>query len=187
MTVIQGNAEMDMVGERLIAAPRDAVWKALNDIAVLKICIPGCETIEQQSPTEMTAVAKVKIGPMSAKFGGKVLLSEMDPPNGYRISGEGQGGAAGFAKGGADVTLTDREGGTLLSYNVKAQVGGKMAQIGARLIDATAKSLADQFFTRFAAAVGAPPPADLVEAEDMKPGVMGRVKGLFGGKKEEVK
>ena len=178
---------MDMVGERLIAASRETVWEALNDTETLKSCIPGCETIERQSPTEMSAVAKIKIGPMSAKFGGKVLLSEMDPPNGYRISGEGQGGAAGFAKGGADVRLEERDGGTLLSYVVKAQVGGKMAQIGARLIDATAKSLADQFFTRFAAAVGAPPPVDVTEAaadsDEAKQGVMGRVKGLFGGRK----
>ena len=179
---------MDMVGERLIAASRETVWEALNDTETLKACIPGCETIERQSPTEMSAVAKVKIGPMSAKFGGKVLLSEMDPPNGYRISGEGQGGAAGFANGGADVRLEEHEGGTLLSYVVKAQVGGKMAQIGARLIDATAKSLADQFFTRFAAAVGAPPPVDITEpaadADAVKQGVMGKVKGLFGGRKE---
>lgn len=181
---------MDMVGERLIAAPRSTVWDALNDPDILKACIPGCEEIDRQSPTEMTAKARVKIGPMSARFSGKVLLSDLDPPNGYRISGEGQGGAAGFAKGGADVKLEDKDGGTVLSYAVHAQVGGKMAQIGARLIDATAKSLADQFFTRFAEHVGAPPPEELVAAEGAeaaaaKPGMMGRVKGLFGGSKDK--
>jgi uncharacterized protein len=181
MTVIQKDNPMDMAGERLIAAPRTKVWDALNDTEILKSCIPGCESIKRHSPTEMTAIARLKIGPLSAKFSGKVLLSDMDPPNGYRISGEGQGGAAGFAKGGADVRLEEREGGTLLSYTVKAQVGGKMAQIGARLIDATAKSLADQFFTRFAAAVGAPAAEGEEQAGGAKPGMMGRVKGLFGG------
>jgi uncharacterized protein len=184
------DALMDMVGERLIAASRSAVWDALNDPETLKACIPGCEEIERQSETEMTARARVKIGPMAAKFSGKVLLSDLDPPNGYRISGEGQGGAAGFAKGGADVKLEETDGGTLLSYAVRAQVGGKMAQIGARLIDATAKSLADQFFTRFAEKVGAPPPEELLaaegaDAEAAKPGMMTRVKGLFGGKKTD--
>jgi uncharacterized protein len=181
---------MDMAGERLIAAPRSKVWDALNDPEILKAAIPGCEEIDRQSDTEMTAKARVKIGPMSARFAGKVTLSDLDPPTSYRISGEGQGGAAGFAKGGADVKLEDKDGGTLLSYAVHAQVGGKMAQIGARLIDATAKSLADQFFTRFADQVGAPPPQELVAAEGddaaaAKPGMMGRVKGMFGGKAKE--
>ena len=149
---------MEMAGERQIAATREAVWAALNDPEVLKACIPGCEMIEQLSPTEMKAVVKVKIGPMSAKFSGAVTLSDLDPPHGYTISGSGQGGAAGFAKGGATVRLEENEGGARLSYAVQAQVGGKMAQIGARLIDATAKSLADQFFTRFAETIGAPLP-----------------------------
>jgi len=176
---------MEMAGERLIVASREAVWEALNNPETLKACIPGCEEIDQQSPTEMTAKAKVKIGPMSAKFSGKVLLSDLDPPNGYRISGEGQGGAAGFAKGGADVRLEESDGGTLLIYTVNAQVGGKMAQIGARLIDATAKSLADQFFTRFAEHVGAPAEEpEAAEAEDGKPGMFGRMKGFFGGRKD---
>ncbi len=177
---------MEMAGERLIAASRSTVWEALNNPEILKACIPGCEEIEQQSPTEMTAKARVKIGPMSAKFSGKVLLSDLDPPKGYRISGEGQGGAAGFAKGGANVDLEESGEGTLLRYSVNAQIGGKMAQIGARLIDATAKSLADQFFTRFAEHVGAPPAEELVAAdgEDAgKPGMFGRVKGFFGGRK----
>src|ERR1700754_3261166 len=102
---------MQMDGERLIAATRERVWEALNDTEILKACIPGCESIERLSDTEMTATAKVKIGPMSARFGGRVTLSELDPPNGYTISGEGQGGAAGFAKGGASVKLTEQEGG----------------------------------------------------------------------------
>ena len=148
---------MDMTGERVIAAPRQRVWEALNNPKVLKDCIPSCESVEKVSDTEMTAKAAIRIGPMAAKFGGVLHLSDLDPPNGYTIAGEGQGGAAGFAKGGAKVSLAEEPGGgTRLSYKVEAQVGGKMAQIGARLIDATAKSMAEQFFTRFAAAVEQP-------------------------------
>ncbi len=126
---------MDMSGERLIEAPREKVWAALNDPEILKACIPGCETIEKLSDTELKATAAVKLGPISARFAGKVLLSDLDPPNGYTISGEGQGGVAGFAKGGAKVALLDEAGGTKLTYEVKAQIGGKMAQLGARLIE----------------------------------------------------
>ena len=147
---------MEMKGERLIHASRERVWEGLNDPETLKACIPGCDKIELLSPTEMRASASVKIGPMSAKFAGNVTLSDLDPPNAYRISGQGQGGAAGFAKGGASVRLTAQLDGTLLSYDVQAQVGGRMAQIGGRLIDATAKSMADQFFTRFVTAVETP-------------------------------
>jgi hypothetical protein len=147
---------MNMTGERFIRAPREAVWAGLNDPLVLKACIPGCESIEKISDTQMKAVAGIKLGPVSAKFQGKVTLSDLDPPNGYKISGEGQGGPAGFAKGGAEVRLVDQDAGTLLTYTVDAQVGGKIAQIGARLIDATAKSLAEQFFKKFAAAVEQP-------------------------------
>jgi hypothetical protein len=147
---------MDMTGERRILAPRDAVWTALNDPAVLKVSIPGCESLDKQSDTAMKAVASVKIGPISARFTGNVQLAEIDPPNGYTISGEGQGGVAGFAKGGAKVALTDDGGATLLRYEVHAQVGGKLAQLGARLIDASAKQLADQFFDRFSAQVAPP-------------------------------
>ena len=143
---------MDMTGERRIPAPRETVWQALNDPEVLKDSIPGCETIEKVSDTEMTARVAVRIGPMNARFAGKVQLSDLDPPNGYTISGEGQGGVAGFAKGGATVKLVDDGPGTLMTYDVKAQVGGKMAQLGARLIDSTARSMADQFFDRFAPA-----------------------------------
>jgi carbon monoxide dehydrogenase subunit G len=140
---------MDMTGERRIPAPRERVWDALNDPDVLKSCIPGCETLEKTSDKDMKATAAVKIGPIAARFTGKVELSDLDPPNGYKISGEGQGGVAGFAKGGAVVRLADDEGATRLSYDVRAQVGGKIAQLGARLIDATAKQMADQFFDRF--------------------------------------
>ncbi len=150
---------MEIKGEYRIAASREKVFAALNDPAILQACIPGCESLDKTSDTEMTAKVKLRIGPVSASFTGKVTLSDLDPPNGYRISGEGQGGAAGFAKGGAVVTLREDAGDTLLNYNVDAQVGGKIAQVGARLIDGTAKKLADEFFGKFATMVGGPPPA----------------------------
>jgi carbon monoxide dehydrogenase subunit G len=150
---------MDMTGERRIPAPRQKVWDALNDPAVLKACIPGCESLEKTGDTDLKATASVKIGPIAARFTGKVQLVDLDPPNSYRIQGEGAGGVAGFAKGGADVRLVDDGVGTLLSYDVKAQVGGKIAQLGARLIDATSKQMADMFFDRFTAAVSEPVPA----------------------------
>jgi len=149
---------MDMTGERRISAPRQKVWNALNDPEVLRASIPGCQTLEKLSDTEMKATAAVKIGPISARFAGNVLLSDMDPPRSYTISGEGQGGVAGFAKGGAKVNLAEDNGDTLLRYEVHAQVGGKLAQLGARLVDASAKQMADQFFDRFSAQV-APAPA----------------------------
>jgi carbon monoxide dehydrogenase subunit G len=145
---------MTMAGEIQLPAPREAVWKMLNDPEVLKACIPGCETLEMISDTEFQAVAVNKIGPVKARFRGKVRLSEIDPPNGYRISGEGDGGVAGFAKGGATVALSPTDSGTLLTYNVEAQIGGKLAQLGQRLVNGAAKKLADQFFVRFAEAVG---------------------------------
>ena len=147
---------MTMTGEVTLPADRATVWAKLNDPDVLKACIPGCQSLEKTSETTFAAKAKIKLGPVSASFSGTVQLSDIDPPNGYRISGEGQGGIAGFAKGGADVRLTDAPGGgTLLSYNVEANVGGKIAQLGSRLIDSVAKSMADKFFTSFAAACGA--------------------------------
>ena len=149
---------MEIKGEYKIAAPRDKVFAALNDQEILKACIPGCESLEMLSPTEMTAKVRLRIGPVTAAFSGKVTLSDIDAPNGYKISGEGKGGVAGFAKGGAVVTLTEDGGATLLKYDVDAQVGGKIAQVGARLITGTAKKLADQFFGKFAESVGAPPP-----------------------------
>ena len=153
---------MEIKGEYKIAASREKVFAALNDTAVLQACIPGCESLEKTSDTEMKAKVRMRIGPVSASFSGKVTLSDIDPPNGYRISGEGQGGAAGFAKGGAVVALREDAGETVLTYNVDAQVGGKIAQVGARLIDGTAKKLADEFFGKFATVVGGPPPAAAV-------------------------
>ncbi len=147
---------MDMTGERRIPAPRQKVWDALNDPAVLKAAIPGCKTLEKVSDSDLRATAAVRIGPIAAQFTGKVQLLDLNPPTSYRIAGEGQGGVAGFANGGATVRLADEGGFTLLSYEVKAQVGGKIAQLGARLIDATAKQMADQFFDRFSAEVSGP-------------------------------
>src|ERR1700686_2701731 len=144
---------MTMNGEVQLAAPREVVWVKLNDAEVLKQCIPGCEELNKTSDTEFQAVATIKIGPVKAKFKGKVHLTDLDPPNGYKISGEGDGGIAGFAKGGAVVVLTPKDGGTLLTYNVEAQIGGKLAQLGQRLINGVAKKLADDFFVKFAAAV----------------------------------
>jgi len=143
---------MDLSGEYRIAAPREAVWKALNDADVLRQCIPGCESVEKTSDTEFNAKVRAKVGPVSAGFTGKVTLSDLDPPNGYKISGEGQGGVAGFARGGADVRLKPDESGagTILTYAVQANVGGKIAQIGSRLIESTARSMAEQFFGKFA-------------------------------------
>lgn len=152
---------MEMTGERQIAAPRQRVWEALNNPEVLKASIPGCDSVERTGDDSFEAKVSVKLGPMSAKFGGKVQLTNINPPASYTISGEGSGGAMGFAKGGADVALEDvGPNATVLRYNVKAQVGGKMAQLGARLIDSTAKSMADQFFDRFAAQVNPPAPAE---------------------------
>lgn len=149
---------MQLTGTERIQAPRAAVWQALNDPEILKNCIPGCESIELVSPTEMKARVGLRLGPIKASFAGKVTLSEIDPPNGYTISGEGSGGPAGGAKGSAKVTLTEDQGATLLDYSVESQVSGKIAQLGARLIDATAQKLAGDFFGRFGALVGAPAP-----------------------------
>ena len=145
---------MDMTGEHTIRAPRQAVWAALNDPEVLKQSIAGCEELNKTSDTEFQAVATTKIGPVKARFKGKVHLSDLDPPNGYKISGEGDGGVAGFAKGGATVALADKDGGTLLTYNVEAQIGGKLAQLGQRLVNGAAKKIADEFFQKFASTVG---------------------------------
>ena len=148
---------MEMTGEYPIAAPRQTVWEALNDAETLKACIPGCETLTKTSDTSFEAKVKAKVGPVSATFTGAVTLGDLNPPVSYTISGEGKGGVAGFAKGGAKVALEELgPNETLLKYDVKAQVGGKLAQIGARLIDGTAKKLADEFFSTFAATVGRP-------------------------------
>jgi carbon monoxide dehydrogenase subunit G len=144
---------MTMNGEAVLPADQASVWVKLNDADVLKACIPGCQSLEKTSETEFVAVAKIKVGPVSATFKGRVQLTDIDPPNGYRIGGEGEGGVAGFAKGGAVVKLETVPGGTRLSYDVEAQIGGKLAQLGGRLINGVAKKMADEFFANFAKAV----------------------------------
>ena len=172
---------MEMSGRYRIPAPRDKVWAALNDPVVLKESIPGCQSLEKISDTEMAATVKPKVGPVAATFTGSVTLTNIDPPNGYTITGEGKGGVAGFAKGGADVALADDDGMTLLTYTAKGQVGGKLAQIGARLIDATAKQMADQFFAAFADKVGGEDAFAQVEHESRR-----RVKSRRGAQAEEA-
>ena len=144
---------MTMNGEAVLPADRNKVWVALNDPEVLKACIPGCQELEKVSDTEFQATVRAAVGPVKATFKGRVQLLDLDPPNGYRIGGEGQGGVAGFAKGGANVRLEDAEGGTRMTYDVEAQIGGKLAQLGQRLINGAAKKLADEFFANFAKAV----------------------------------
>ena len=160
---------MKMTGEETIPVPRATVWRALNDPEVLRQCIPGCESITKSSDTEMEAVVVAKVGPVKARFTGNVELSDLDPPNGYRISGEGKGGLAGFASGGADIKLTDAPEGTLLSYDVDAKIGGKLAMLGSRLIDGYARSMAEQFFAKFAEVAGSmkdiAPPVKKVKAK----------------------
>jgi carbon monoxide dehydrogenase subunit G len=154
---------MDMSGERRIPAARARVWEALNDPEMLRAAIPGCESVTRTADDAFEAKLALKIGPMAAKFGAKVKLENIVAPASYTITGEGNGGAMGFAKGGADVALEETgPEETVLRYSVKAQVGGKMAQLGARLIDSTAKQMSDQFFDRFAAALT--PPAAAEEA-----------------------
>ncbi len=178
---------MDMTGEYRISAPKERVWAALNDAEVLKASIPGAQTVEKISETEFTATVVAKVGPVKTKFKGKVTLSDLDPPNGYTISGEGQGGPAGFAKGGASVRLQDDGEGTLLTYEAKANVGGKLAQIGSRLIDATARKMADEFFSAFAAEVGgveaveAAEPAAEAPAAEAAPAKIGGLSPLAWG------
>src|SRR6266478_5041654 len=140
---------MEMQGERRIPAPRQRVWERPNAPETLKACIPGCESIEKISDTEFTAKVTAKVGPVKASFSGKVTLTDLHPPAGYTITGEGTGGVAGFAKGSATVALEEEGGETVLRYGAQGQVGGKLAQIGSRLIDATARKMADEFFSRF--------------------------------------
>lgn len=146
---------INMAGEAQLAAPKETVWAMLNDPEVLQACIPGCESLEKVSDTAFSAVAKVKLGPVKAAFRGKVSLEDLDPPNGYRLVGEGDGGISGFAKGGARVDLVENDGGTLLRYEAEAQIGGKLAQIGSRLVGGVAKKMADEFFSRFSELVAA--------------------------------
>lgn len=172
---------MDMNGSQRIEASRETVYAALNDVDVLRQCIPGCDSIEKTSDTEMTAKVTLRVGPVKASFSGLVTLSDLDPPNGYTISGEGSGGMAGFAKGGAKVSLEADGDATILHYTVNADIGGKLAQLGSRLIDGTAKKLAGEFFEKFGEVVGGP--AAVAEAEapegEGKKGWLGRLIGTW--------
>ncbi len=168
---------MDMNGSQRIEASREKVYAALNDVEVLRQCIPGCESIEKTSDNEMNAKVTLRVGPVKASFTGKVILSDFDPPNGYTITGEGAGGMAGFAKGSAVVKLEADGDATILHYTVKADVGGKLAQLGGRLIDATATKLAGEFFEKFSSIVG---PAAAPEAEAAeKKGWLGKIAGAL--------
>ncbi len=183
--------QMEMTGEFRIPVPRQRVWEGLNDPAILKQAIPGCETIEKLSDHGMKATVTLKIGPMKVSFNGNVTLSDLDPPNGYTITGEGSGGVAGFAKGSAAVRLEPEGEATLLHYIVKADVGGKIAQPGARLIDGTTKNLSADFFQKLGAVISPPPaaappepapaegssPADAESAEKKKSGWFARTFG----------
>jgi len=160
---------MDLSGEFRIPAPRQAVWAALNDPDILAKCIPGCESITKDSDTAFTVRVVAKFGPVKATFGGRVTLSDIDPPNGYTISGEGTGGPAGFAKGGAKVRLEADDSATVVRYEANGHVGGKLAQIGSRLVEGTARKLADDFFGRFAEVVASAQPAAVVEAPPAEP------------------
>jgi uncharacterized protein len=153
---------MEMTGEFRIPAPRQRVWEGLNDPEVLKQCIPGCQSLEKVSDTEFNGRVVAAVGPVRATFGGKVTLSDLDPPQSYTIAGEGSGGVAGFAKGSAKVNLAEDGGVTVLNYAVQAHVGGKLAQIGSRLIDSVARKMAENFFTRFVAAVAPEAAAEAV-------------------------
>ncbi len=151
---------MDMTGEYRIPAPREKVWAALNDAETLRASLPGCESLEKVSATQFVATVVAKVGPVKAKFNGNVELSNLNPPESYTIAGEGKGGAAGFAKGGADVRLAEAGADeTVLTYTARADVGGKIAQLGSRLIDGTAKKMADEFFDNFRQQLTPPAPA----------------------------
>ena len=167
---------MDMTGEYRIPAPREQVWAALNDPATLKASLPGCQsrladnfrlTVDAYPGQEFAATVVAKVGPVQAKFNGNVTLSNLNPPESYTISGEGKGGAVGFAKGGADVRLLEEGEVTVLTYTAKADVGGKLAQLGSRLIDGTAKKMADEFFNNFSQQVAGPEPAAAAALEEV--------------------
>jgi carbon monoxide dehydrogenase subunit G len=157
---------MEMTGEFRIPAPRQRVWEGLNDPEVLKQCIPGCQALEKVSDTEFNGRVIASVGPVRATFGGKVTLSDLDPPQSYTISGEGSGGVAGFAKGGAKVNLAEDGAATVLTYAVQAQVGGKLAQVGSRLIDGVARKMANDFFGHFAAVMAPEQPAPAAAAAE---------------------
>lgn len=161
---------MEMNGEQIIQAAQAEVWRGLNDPAMLKACISGCESIEMLNDTEYAVVTTTAIGPVKAKFRGRLLLADLDPPHSYSLSFDGQGGAAGFGKGSARVSLSAAGSGTRLSYAVTAQVGGKLAQLGSRLIDGVAKKLADDFFSAFNQKIAGPAPAAIEAAIETAPG-----------------
>lgn len=160
---------MEITGEHRIVASRDEIWRALNDPTVLRASIPGLESLDKTSDTEFMATVVAKVGPVKAKFKGSVTLSDLDPPRGYRIVGEGQGGAAGFAKGTCLVSLHEEGTGTLLRYQAEAQVGGKLAQIGSRLILGAATKLAKEFFSAFAKQLELSPVLEMTPAEQNRP------------------
>ena len=166
---------MEMSGEQLIPVPQARVWAGLNDPEVLKASIPGCESIERVSDTEYKVVITAAVGPVKAKFNGKLLLADVNAPTSYRLAFEGSGGAAGFGKGGAQVSLAPEGTGTRLSYLANAQVGGKLAQVGSRLIDGVAKKMADEFFQRFNAKLAGPAPAPVATAG----GAMATAQGVW--------
>ena len=155
---------MDIIGQQVIPASRDAVWKALNDPQVLKACLPGCESVEQASPEEFRVVIKAVIGPLRARFQGVLRIAEAQPPESCVMHFEGQGGAVGFGKGSSQVKLREMPEGTELSYEAKAQVGGKLAQVGSRLIDSVVKKMADDFFKAFRLQLAPPAPVAAVAA-----------------------
>jgi len=178
---------MEMTESREIGAPRAVVWIALNDPEILRQCIPGCESLEKLSDTEMQAKVTLKIGPVKATFKGTVTLKDLDPPSAYTISGEGSGGAAGHAKGSASVQLEENGAGTILRYAVKVQIGGKLAQLGGRLIDATAKKLAGEFFTKFGELVAPiPQPEPIEQAPAASSQKEGWLRGVFSKKDPAV-
>ena len=163
---------MEMTGSQLIARPQDVVWAGLNDAEILKACVPGCESLERVSDNEYRALIVAAVGPIKSKFTGKLLLLDIDAPRSYRMTFEGSGGAAGTAKGGAQVSLVPEGAGTKLTYVAKAQVGGKLAQVGSRLIDGVAKKMADEFFQRFNARIAGPevaPAAEIAEPAASRP------------------
>lgn len=170
---------MEMTGTQRIEATREEVYAALNDTEVLKQCIPGCETIEKLSDTQMRATMTLKVGPVKASFKGMITLSDLDPPNGYRITGEGSGGAAGFAKGGANVRLTADGNATILEYRAKADVGGRLAQLGGRLIDGTATKLAGDFFEKFGAIIGKPQALEVAAGTPHEAGSLDKILGAI--------
>jgi carbon monoxide dehydrogenase subunit G len=161
---------VDLTGEQILSLPRESVWQALNDPAVLSRCVPGCESFERIADNVFKVVMTASVGPVKARFTGKMTLSDLDPPSGYALSFDGSGGAAGFGKGNARVELAPDGAATRLRYTVKAQVGGRLAQVGSRLIDGVARKMADEFFERFQKLVApAPSPADAVPFEPEKP------------------